>query len=432
MVINKQTEELNRTIKDDSPAIFNLLSKKGKEIYFPRRGILSQTAEARGSNVNATIGVAINDDGTPMRLPSIDEKILLDPNDVFLYAPSYGKLELREAWKLEIKKKNPSLLGDISLPVVTNGITNGINRVGYMFINPGDKIITPDKFWGNYRLILEKGFNAKLETFNLFRDNGFDMDSFSEKLSEVSGKKIVLLNFPNNPTGYTLTNKEARKIVDIVRENAEEGNEICVICDDAYFGLVYEDDIFKESLFSLLADLDESVLAIKVDGATKEHYVWGLRVGFITYGSKGISEATYRALESKTAGAIRANISNVSHLSQSLIYYGLKSPTFESQGDKNREILKSRFKRVREVLKDDRFTGASSPFKPLPYNSGYFMCIELDPRLDAEKVRQKLLNEYSTGVIAINNLLRIAYSSVPERDIETLFENIYKTCRESR
>ena len=48
------------------------------------------------------------------------------------------------------------------------------------------------------------------------------------------------------------------------------------------FGLVYENGIFKESLFSKLADLHENVLAVKVDGATKEDYAWGFRVGFIT------------------------------------------------------------------------------------------------------------------------------------------------------
>jgi DNA-binding transcriptional MocR family regulator len=92
--------------------------------------------------------------------------------------------------------------------------------------------------------------------------------------------------------------------------------------------------------------------------------------------------------------------------------------------------LKARFNRVREVLKNERFTGPSAPFKPLPYNSGYFMCIELAPKLDAEKVRQTLLNKYNTGVIAVNNLLRIAYSSVAENYIEQLFENIYNACQD--
>ena len=430
MIVNEQAEELNTIIKENNSTIFNLLSEKGREIFFPREGILSQAAEAKGTKINATIGVAIEDDGTPMRLPSIEKKIFLNPKDVFLYAPSFGKLELREAWKREIKKKNPSLKGNISLPVVTNGITHGLNTVGYLFINPGDSIVLTDKFWGNCKLIFENGFDGKLITFNMFKNNRFDTESFREKLLDVEDKKTILLNFPNNPTGYTPTNEEARKIVDVIKEHAVEGNKICVICDDAYFGLFYKNSVFQESLFSLLADLDENILAIKVDGATKEHYVWGLRVGFVTYASKGISEEACRALELKTAGVVRGGISNVSNLSQSLVLEALRSPTFESEKKEKYEILKSRFERVKEVLKDEKLSGTLCPFSPLPYNSGYFMCIELQPTLHAETVRRILLNKYHIGVIAVKNLLRISYSSVAKKDIRQLFENIYTACEE--
>jgi len=431
MVRSNQAEELNTTIKENNLTIFNFLSERGKGIFFPKEGILSQSAEAKGSKINATIGVAIEDDGTPMRLQSIEEKIRLNPNDVFLYAPSFGQFELREAWKREIIKKNPSMRGNISLPVVTNGVTHGLHIVGYLFINPADEIILPDKFWGNYKLIFENGFSGKLTTFNLFRENRFDIVSFVEKLLENEGKKIVLFNFPNNPTGYSPTNKEAEKIVDAIKEYADKGNKICIICDDAYFGLFYKQNTFQESLFSLLADLDENILAIKVDGATKEYYVWGLRVGFVTYASKGITEEGCRALESKTAGVVRGGISNVSNLSQNLVLEALRSPKFESEKKEKYELLKSRFEKVEEVLNDKKISEGSLPISHLPYNSGYFMCLELPSEEHAEKVRQILLNKYQIGVIAVKNLLRIAYASVAIKDIRQLFDSIYKAYEET-
>lgn len=42
MTLNKQAEELNEIIKRDNPTIYNLLSEKGRNIYFPKEGILSQ------------------------------------------------------------------------------------------------------------------------------------------------------------------------------------------------------------------------------------------------------------------------------------------------------------------------------------------------------------------------------------------------------
>src|SRR3989338_10729681 len=119
---NPEAEELNNIIKENSRVVYELLSERGKAIFFPKKGILTQTAEAKGKKINATIGAAVEDDGTPMRLHSIAKNILLDPKDVFTYAPSYGKAELRKAWKELIYKKNPSLKTKISLPVVTNAL----------------------------------------------------------------------------------------------------------------------------------------------------------------------------------------------------------------------------------------------------------------------------------------------------------------------
>jgi aspartate/methionine/tyrosine aminotransferase len=428
--INSQAEELNNIIRETNPSIHSLLSDKGKAIFFPKAGILKQTAAAKGKKINATIGMAVEDDGTPVRLPSIASQIKLDPKDAFTYAPSYGKPELRKIWQEMIKKKNPSLKGKISLPVVTNALTHGLSISGYLFINPGDPVLVTDKFWGNYRLILENGHNGVLKTFNTFKDNGFDIESFREKLKEMGRKQIILLSFPNNPTGYTPTEEEADKIIEIVKESADRGNEIAVISDDAYFGLVYRSGVTKESLFARFADLHENVLAIKIDGATKEDYVWGFRVGFITFASKNIDDGTCEALEAKTAGAVRGNISNASHLSQSLVLQAMKAPAYWDEKKVKYELLKKRFDTAHEILEKnkDRY---NEYFVPLPSNSGYFLCIELNEKLDGNKVRMILLDKYSTGVISIGKLLRIAFSSAQTDALPELFENIYKACGDS-
>ncbi|MBT6006326.1 MAG: aspartate aminotransferase, partial [Prolixibacteraceae bacterium] len=93
--MNPQAEELNRIIQKKSTTVFELLSEKGKNIFFPKKGILGQTAEAKGTKINATIGAAIEDDGSPMRLEAIASKVNLDPKLVFPYAPSFGRPDIR-------------------------------------------------------------------------------------------------------------------------------------------------------------------------------------------------------------------------------------------------------------------------------------------------------------------------------------------------
>jgi len=425
MSISKQAEELNSIINKCSASVFEMLSEKGKAIYFPKEGIVAQSAQAKGKKLNATIGIAVEDDGSPMRLSSISGKVLLDPKEVFVYASSQGKQELREEWKKQILQKNPSIKNSISLPLVTNALTHGLNVCGYMFANEKEKIIVSDLFWGNYKLIFSNAYGAELDAFSTFKNGLFDVDSMKQKLSG-GGKKILLLNFPNNPCGYTPTKKEAQQIIDAIKECAEGGSKIVVLLDDAYFGLFFEEETQKESLFAELSSLHENVLAVKIDGATKEDYVWGLRIGFITYGFKGAVQEAYKALEDKTAGAIRGSISNAPHLSQSLVLNAFRANTYKKEKQEKFEILKQRYLEVKRVLKNAKY---KKVFAVLPFNSGYFMCVE-PKRAVAEKVRLRLLEKYDTGVISIGKLLRISFSSIPAKDIALVFENIYSACME--
>lgn len=424
--LSPQAVKLNETIRKENPVVYSFLSQKGRAVYYPKDGILAQTAQAKNTKINATIGMALEDDGSPIRLSSIADTINLKPKEIFPYAPSAGDQKLREIWLSDLKKKNPSLKGKTSLPVVTSALTHALAVIGYLFLDEGDKIIIPDKIWGNYKLIFELAYGGKLDYYNTFSENGFDLYGFRKKIAGASKEKtIIFFNFPNNPTGYTITEKEAKEIIRIIEKEAKKGRKMLVICDDAYFGLIFKQGIYRESLFSPLSNLHENVLAVKADGATKEQYVWGLRVGFITYGGKAIREGSYLALEDKTQGAIRASTSSSPRLSQSLILHAFSSQNYQKEKLAKFKLLKARFDKVCEVLQNPKY---QKYFSPLPFNSGYFMCIKLKEGLDAEKIRKLLISKYSTGVISIKNLLRIAFSSVAEKNIPTLFENIYKAC----
>jgi aspartate/methionine/tyrosine aminotransferase len=427
--MNPQAAELNSIIEEKSPVVFDLLSERGKNIFFPKKGILGQTAEAKGTKINATIGAAIEDDGTPMRLEAIASKINLDPSLVFPYAPSFGRPDIRAKWKSMIYEKNPSLTDVVlSLPVVTNALTHGISMAGYMFADAEDEIIVPDLFWGNYNLTLTSAYGCKIGKFNLFKNGAFDLNAFEEKLNAGgTGKKIVILNFPNNPSGYTPTQQEQDSIVEIVKKSAEAGNKIVAITDDAYFGLGFEEEIASESIFAPLCQIHENVLAVKIDGATKEDYVWGFRVGFMTYGVKGGDAELYGALESKTAGAIRGNISNAANISQSLLMVAFNSPEYAAQKKAKYNIMKKRYEAVKEALTDEKY---KEYFEAIPYNSGYFMCVQLAEGLVGDEVRMLLIEKYSIGLIALGNVLRVAYSAVAADNVKEMFEGIYLACKD--
>ncbi|QJD84090.1 aminotransferase class I/II-fold pyridoxal phosphate-dependent enzyme [Cohnella herbarum] len=423
--MNPLAKQLNETLTRDHPHVAEMLSGLGKAIYLPKLGILSQSAEAKqkANLYNATIGIA-TENGKPMHLDVIQETLsAYEPKDIYEYAPPGGKPELRTVWRDKMLVENPSVAGkSLSLPVVTNALTHGLSIVADLFADVGDAVIVPDKNWENYELTFNIRRGAEMVNYPLYNaDNRFNSAGLRDALlaQKDRGKAIVLLNFPINPTGYTPGIEEGREIVAAIRDAAEAGINVVAVTDDAYFGLFFEDSL-QESLFGQLSGLHDRVLAVKVDGATKEEYVWGFRVGFITF--SGLTEASLSALEQKTIGIIRATISSGPHPSQTFILRALKSDKFQAQKEEKFNIMKGRANKVKQLLDSGKFGDVWTYY---PFNSGYFMCLNLT--VDAETVRQRLLNEYGVGTIALGSSdLRVAFSCIEEPDLEDLFDRIYK------
>ena len=423
--MNPIAEELNEIIKNGNPAIYDLLSRFGKEIYFPK-GILFQGGEAKklAKKYNATIGIA-TEKGQPMHLKAVMDNV----NDMAVggtvgYSPASGKPELRTKWKEEMIMKNPSLKGkNISLPVVTQAMTHGLSLVGDLFVNKGDTIILPDKIWGNYRLIYSTRKEANISTYTLFDGKNLNLSGIQNAINAVKGDKVILIfNFPNNPTGYSILKNEAEELVKILNTSLNEGKKILAVTDDAYFGMFYYEDVLKESLFGKIANLHQNLLAVKLDGATKEDFVWGLRVGFITYGAGNTSDEVYESLIKKTMGAIRSNISNCPTLSQSIILKAHSNPDIKKQRDEKIATLEKRARLVMEENKNEEYLMKWTPY---PFNSGYFMCINLKT-VKAEELRRHLLEKYQLGIIALGETdVRIAFSCLEEESIPDVFKDIY-------
>jgi aspartate/methionine/tyrosine aminotransferase len=433
-IIEPLAVNLNETIRAEAPQLFAALSVLGRELYFPE-GILTQTAEAKkaASRYNATIGIATLK-GKPLYLRSLRKYIkYLKPEETFPYAPTTGLIELRQLWREHQLKLNPGLRNkSFSMPIATNGLTHGLSIYADMFCDAGDALLLPDKMWGNYRMIFGTRRGADIRLYPFFApDRTLDTDAFREKLLSFKDrdKVLVLFNFPNNPTGYSPYPEEASAMAEAIFDAAEAGANVVACADDAYTGLFFEEDVFKESLFSLLAGSHPRITAIKVDGPTKEDYVWGFRSGFITFslGTQGDLEAVYEALEKKVGGLIRGTISKSSTPSQSLLIHAFKSVGYEEEKVEKFLLLKERYDEIKKVASSGDYADA---FRPYPFNSGYFMCIEL-LRTDAERLRRHLLDAYGVGTIAIGERdIRIAFSSLEREQIKDLFDILYTAVKD--
>ena len=427
--------------------ILDLLSALGRSIELPQ-GIFYWLGRAKKeAEINATIGSAKGpeaeivegggDETVTFYLPSLRRYFgELASEETFAYAPITGLPELRRAWREWILRKlddaRERVEPCLSLPVVTPGITGGLHVAVKLFVDPGEIVVSPDRFWGNYRNIIERNVGGRIETFPLFDGRRLNVQGMARKLLatlQTQAKATLVLNFPNNPTGFLPKRTAVAPLVDALVDVVEtSGKSLVVLVDDAYEGYVYDPEAVQRSVFAELCDCHRRVLPVKLDGASKEMLFYGGRVGMLSFGlptDLGVDREQLEAeLDNKIGGIIRSTVSNCPRPVQSAILKAL--------GDLDQVLAERR--RVVDVLAGraqclrDELAKLDCPqLKPLPFNSGFFCFCDVEG-VSANALADLLMTKYRTGVVptesgAINGI-RIAFCSVPEGDIPRLVANL--------
>ena len=239
--------------------LYNALSEQGKRIYLPQ-GVFYWSGRAKKeAEIMGTLGSAFGfeedfieggaPEWVPLYLEDIKNYTKFNVNDVVPYAKISGLADLKNSWKNWIIKKSCYDIDSekeklirletfITTPVVTAGLTNGIFLCCSLLLNPGDFIISPNKRWGNYDNIVEKLIGAKIKSFDFFSDKNFNINGMKNaiyEISKVQEKIILILGFPNNPTGYIPNQEELDKILDALKEAQKNiAKPIIILVDDAY------------------------------------------------------------------------------------------------------------------------------------------------------------------------------------------------------
>ncbi|ARJ18505.1 MULTISPECIES: aminotransferase class I/II-fold pyridoxal phosphate-dependent enzyme [Staphylococcus] len=420
--MNPLAQNLNNELYQYNPEVLSMLSQLGKEMFYPK-GILSQSADAKSTKYNATIGMATDKDGKMYANELYGVFNHLSPDEIFPYAPPQGIEGLRTLWQEKMLKENPDLKSHmISKPIVTNALTHGLSLIGDLFVDTNDTILLPSHNWGNYKLIFNTRHQANINTYDIFDNNGhYTTDALVSTLEHyTSDKVIMILNYPNNPTGYTPTKQEVKTIVEAIEALANKGTKVIAVVDDAYYGLFYE-DVYTQSIFTALTTLNhKNILPVRLDGATKEFFAWGLRVGFMTFGIH--NDTAQQVLEAKVKGLIRSNISSGPMPSQNAIKYVLEHhEQFNKEIQANINTLQERYAVTKEVVYDKQY---QRHWQAYDFNSGYFMALKVNG-VDPEELRVHLINKYSIGIIALNDTdIRVAFSCVEKDDIPHVFNSI--------
>ncbi len=214
-----------------------------------------------------SLGVGEPDFDTPWFIR--DEGIFSLERGRTFYTSNAGLKDLRQEIANYIKRTQNIDYDPNSEIIVTVGGSEAIDIGLRAVINPGDEVIIPQPSYVSYEpcAILA---NAKPVIIDLKAENDFRLTP-DELLGAITDKtKVLILPFPNNPTGAIMENEDLEKIAKIVIEN-----DILVMSDEIYSALTYKGK--HVSIASLDGMKERTIL---INGFSKAYAMTGWRLGY--------------------------------------------------------------------------------------------------------------------------------------------------------
>ncbi len=185
------------------------------------------------------------------------------------YTSNNGILEMREEIAKYQKRRFGLEYDPATEIIVTVGGSEAIDMAMRAVIEPGDEIIIPEPCFVCYEP-LAKLAGAVPVTVNLSSENGFRLTADQLKAAITEKTKMLVLAFPNNPTGSVLRREDLEAIADVLRET-----NICVLSDEIYAELTYGE---KHVSIASLPDMRERTII--ANGFSKAYAMTGWRMGY--------------------------------------------------------------------------------------------------------------------------------------------------------
>jgi aminotransferase len=185
------------------------------------------------------------------------------------YTSNLGYIELRRALAAYVKKVFDGDYNPESEILVTVGVSEALDLALRALLNPGDEVLYHEPCYVSYRatILFAHGVPLAVETR---AENGFRLTRAMLEEKVTPRTKVLMLNFPNNPTGAIMSREDLEDIADFARER-----NLIVITDEIYGELTY--DTPHTSIVSLPGMRDRTVF---LHGFSKAWAMTGFRLGY--------------------------------------------------------------------------------------------------------------------------------------------------------
>ncbi|MGM0863758.1 MAG: aminotransferase A [Bacillota bacterium] len=267
--------------------------------------------------ISLTIGQP--DFPTPQHVKDAGKAAIDD--DFTSYTHNAGFLELREAAASYVKEKYNVHYNPVNEVIVTNGASQGIDVILRTILCEGDDCLIPGPVYPGYEPII-KLCGANPVHIDITQ-NDFKLNAALIEESLTPSTKCVILPYPSNPTGVSLSKAELKEIADLLRNR-----NIFVLADEIYSELTFDD-----SHYSIAEYLREQTIV--VNGLSKSHSMTGWRIGLV-FAPESISKHLIKVHQ--------YNVSCASSVSQKAAYEAL------TVGKDDAENMKKEYKKRRDYV----------------------------------------------------------------------------------
>ncbi|WP_026559902.1 aminotransferase A [Bacillus sp. J37] len=213
--------------------------------------------------ISLTIGQP--DFPTPEHVKAAGMKAIED--NFTTYTHNAGLIELREAASQFVNKKYGLTYSPNNEIITTVGASQAIDCTFRTILETGSEVILPSPVYPGYEPLIKLAGGIPVYVDTTKTDFKLTAELLAPYITEKT--RCIVLPYPSNPTGVTLTDVELSEIADLVR-----GKDIFVLSDEIYSELVYEG-----THHSIAKHIWEQTIVI--NGLSKSHSMTGWRVGFV-------------------------------------------------------------------------------------------------------------------------------------------------------
>ena len=322
------------------------------------------------------VGLQVGDPDFGTAPAIIDIAFKAMQNGLTHYGPSTGTVELRNAIAAKLLRDEGVTYDPASEILVTHGGIHAYYLAMQSILNPGDDVLIPDPSWATHSnmAIMLRG--------NVIRvpapaDNGF-IPHFDSWLKALTAKtKVIVLNYPSNPTGAYPTRDYLQKLQDFAREH-----NLWIVSDEVYGSLYYGERPTSAAAFDGAKER-----TILVNSLSKSYAMTGWRVGFLAAPKSVIDNALKAGQNSITC---------VAPFIQKAASFALTDPEIQ-QVTAN---MRAAYARRRELVLRLSHELESEKVLVTPPQGAFYFFLDFRPlKMSSLEICERLLDEAGVGLV---------------------------------